>query len=137
MPRKLYSRLTYVGNHMACLIQGSSPDSQFCNPPLQYQHRTLSLSPEETCGRSFLKNLNESQQKTVDKSRTQEKESCFCHLFRSYIHLQHWPSAMERRQSCNLLLHVRIHLVVARKQGLELNLKCLNLMAIERTLIYT
>jgi len=62
MPRKLYSRLTYVGNHLACLIQGSSPDSQFCSPPLQYQHRTLSLSPEKRSKKTFSKNLNESQQ---------------------------------------------------------------------------
>jgi len=44
--QKQLARPTYVGNHFACSNHGSSNLSQFCNPPLQYQHLTRSCSPE-------------------------------------------------------------------------------------------
>ena len=37
---------TYIGNHLACSVHASSSLSQFCNPPLQYQHFVRSRCPE-------------------------------------------------------------------------------------------
>ena len=40
----------YLGNHLACSTQGSSPDSQHRRPPSQQKHFTSSLRPEMQCG---------------------------------------------------------------------------------------
>lgn len=35
----------YLGNHLACSVQGSSPCSQLCRPPRQKKHLTWSCRP--------------------------------------------------------------------------------------------
>ena len=44
----------YLGNHLACSVQGSSPRSQVCKPPEQKKHLTLSCRPAVGGGTEIL-----------------------------------------------------------------------------------